>query len=180
MSCIPKILELKGDKEFLQANKPYDSICIEHGGVYKGYDYLITLNDIGIRCGYVAVKHDDPAMNVKEGEHDFDVHGGITFFDKHGFVAKLIDHVCEDKWLGFDCGHYGDKWDFATAKKYFTEGEPARKLKSMMEVKSSVRKDMVMDFPNYNEDYETVKDISYAEQECKNLIDQLIEQRNAA
>ena len=180
MSCIPKILELKGDKDFLLAKEPYNSIAIEHGGVYKGYDYIITLNDIGIRCGYVAVKHDDPVMQETSDYPDFDVHGGITFFEQHGFVAKLIDHVCEDKWLGFDCGHAGDKWDTTTAQKYFTEGEPARRLHSMIKIKEETHDTMVMDFPNYRDDYEKIRDVSYTEQECKNFIDQLIEQRIAA
>ena len=138
MSCIPRILELKGDKEFLAVPTKTEimrGVIIEDGGHYKGYDYLITFNDMGFRCGYVAISPDHPFYNknltgYSDNEEDFliDVHGGITFFEKHSMAELLVKHPCEDKWIGFDCGHAGDLMDLETALKIFSFDEKISSL----------------------------------------------------
>jgi len=65
MSCIPKILELKGDKDHLHtmdhSKLPADcGNVIEGGGEYKGYHYLITFTGTAHRCGYVGIEEGHP------------------------------------------------------------------------------------------------------------------------
>src|ERR1700691_3384773 len=110
MSCIPKLLELKGDKEFLPV---HDNIVIEGGGKYKDYDYLITFVDYGHRCGYVAIPPLHPVYNDKSDYPHFSVHGGITFFEESRFAEELLNHKCADKWIGFDACHGDDRKDMA-------------------------------------------------------------------
>lgn len=69
-----------------------------------GLNYFIRRTpEIGILCGYVIVgKKALELLNLTKDS--FDVHGGITFFDKFyiqevGFSGYAI---------GFDCGHSGD------------------------------------------------------------------------
>jgi len=111
MSCITKLLEMKGDKEYLPI---HEQAVIEGGGSYEGYEYLITFTRHGNRCGYVAV----PAGNRDYG-NDIDCHGGVTFEGKDHGAKDLLPIPCDDLWIGFDCAHYNDKHDFETAKKYF-------------------------------------------------------------
>ena len=63
MSCITQLLEMKGDQPFLKAD---DSVVIEGGGVYKGYEYLIVFVSYGHRCGYVALKEAETERFLKE------------------------------------------------------------------------------------------------------------------
>lgn len=195
MSCIPKILELKGDKEFLPIPSKKNSgemvgVVIEDGGHYKGYDFLVTFNDMGFRCGYVALPPDHVANSIKEEyPSDYDVHGGITFFDENHFSESFFgDDACKDKWLGFDCGHAGDFNDLEQAKKYFKDNKRILAgIKLTQEIKKKVADDMERDYPGYLEmrnspnyewrDHPRTKE--YVINECKSLIDQLIEKKLA-
>jgi hypothetical protein len=112
MSCITEILRVKGDKEYLVVG----GIAIEKGGTYKGFEYLITFTSRGHRCGYVAVPETHPAWHKSE---DYDVYGGITFFEQSHFAGKITGHVCTDKWLGFDAMHIDDGKDYGLIKKIF-------------------------------------------------------------
>lgn len=151
MSCIKKILELKGDKEYIQIDSNF---VAEGGGEYKGYDYLVTfVRDH--RCGYVALPPNHPLALTKDNDYlwdgDLEVHGGITFNSTEKNISELVSEDCGDRWLGFDAAHLHDLYDHEYCVKY---GMEARE--------SSIFQDG------------TVKDYSYMEQECKNLIDQLI------
>lgn len=70
MSCISKLLEMKGDKEFLPID---DHAVVEGGGHYKGYEFLITFVETGYRCGYVAIP-----PGIKYDSDKLYVHGRIT------------------------------------------------------------------------------------------------------
>lgn len=193
MSCIPKILELKGDKNVLPVpslkREGYmRGIVIEDGGNYKGYDYLITVNDMGFRCGYVALPSDHPINSFHEEKYnypDLDVHGGITFFNfNHLSEVFFGEDSCNDKWIGFDCGHGGDYFDLSQARIYFNDDpEILRRIDSMLDIKDKVGKEMEQQFSGH-----ALQSSSFADQwreihrtkeyvinECKNLIDQLIE-----
>jgi hypothetical protein len=159
MSCIPKILSLKGDKEFIVDGE----IAIEGGGNYKGYDFLITFVSYGHRCGYVAVPSNHAICN-KKYEHrypDLNVHGGITYFDKSRFEELIDSPVCDDKWIGFDAGHYYDLQDIEQSEKYFGEIEWVKFRKNNpMPIDEKIAKH---------------RSYKYMVKNCKNLIDQLIE-----
>lgn len=133
-------------------------MAIEGGGKYKNYEWLVILNDMAFRCGYVAVPKSHLIYNSENYYPYYEVHGSVTFFDK----PHLIESECEDKWIGFDAGHSGDKKDIECAKKYFGEDNQSIKF---------------IEDNNWNEmfchDRCSIKTFSYMESQCKNLIDQL-------
>lgn len=172
MSCIPKILELKGDKEFLIV--PTRSIAIEGGGHYRGYDYLITFQDMGFRCGYVALPPNHP-VNKSETEYlsdiELEVHGGVTFFAENHLSSQFFgNEACLDKWVGFDAGHAWDISDLECAKKYF----PDLRSIQMEHIENRSMNDRWGDGSHCE-----LRTKEYMEQECKDLIDQLIEKEVA-
>jgi hypothetical protein len=156
MSCISKILEVKGDKKILISGE----IAIEGGGIYKDYEYLITFTSHGHRCGYVAIPETHTTYISNEDYPDFDVHGGITFFGNPRF-DDITGHKCTDKWIGFDACHYRDLDNIETAEKYFGETNYINFMK--------------YNYVKYNDDPRKHRSYSYMERECKRLINQLIE-----
>lgn len=185
MSCIPKILELKGDKRILPVPSKKDpnqniGLVIEDGGNYKGYDYLITFNELGVRCGYVALPPTHPVNNFYN--ENYNVHGGVTFFGENHLSACFFgDKACNDKWLGFDCGHGGDLNDYDTALNYFADDERTLKnINAMLEIKCKVANEMEEKYPGFKERRkldlfnEKERTCDYVISECKRLIDQLI------
>ena len=158
---------------------------IEVNKKHKGYEYLVYAVPQGHRCGYVKIpsKHflyrkkysatlkkvsiEKDMKNTQIGKRGiidifcaglsdhpsislfFDVHGGITWSDwgKNNSFSK------PGWWLGFDCAHSGD------AKDYDLMDERQRKIYE--------------DYPlGFNDGI--VRSKVYTEQECKNLIDQII------
>lgn len=174
MSCITEILKIKGDSEFLPVSREGYSaeVVIEGGGNYKGFEYLITFTDNGFRCGYVAVPEGHPAYVDKGDYPDYSVHGGITFFDEPHLAEEILGHTCTDKWLGFDAGHSGDLHDLDASLKYFPNLRPIRR-----EHIETMNRIMGMDG---HHGYTALRTKEYMEQECKDLIDQLITIKEAA
>jgi hypothetical protein len=165
MSCITKLLEIKGNKEFLAC---HSQAGIEGGGVYKDYEYIISFTSLGHRCGYVAIPDD-----VEGSYEDLHCHGGITFEgNDHGFKA-LLDKPCADLWIGFDAAHSDDLGSFDTALKYFGHLPEAKRgietLKSITEDGYRCLQDLGCTHRTYE----------YMEDQCKYLIDQIIERKAA-
>ncbi len=145
---------------------------IEVNEKYKGYEYLVYATSMGHRCGYVRIPKKHylygrgyfEELNVKfnrklnpfidsEGNVAmsilFDVHGGITFSNK-GTYAEFNKRGW---WIGFDCAHSGDKPDCKLM-------DDKRKNKNYYEYYKSICGE--------------IRSKEYVEQECKNLIDQII------
>jgi hypothetical protein len=164
MSNIAEILKLKGDKEFLPINP---GIVVEDGGVYKGYDYLITFVEFSAhRNGYVFIPKDnklhDKKLDGKDG-YDLSVHGGITFYDYGCAVIGMNENTDRtEKWVGFDGMHSGDLSDIEHYKKYF--GNNTRRIGFLEEM-----------FDALSSRDNVIRTKEYMIQECKNLIDQIIE-----
>jgi hypothetical protein len=158
MTCITKLLEEKGNKEFI-ISPLCSGVAIEGGGKYKNYEWLVILNDMAFRCGYVAIPKSHPVWASTDYPY-YEVHGGVTFFDK----PHLVESECDDKWIGFDAGHLGfrDEVDIECAKKYF--GQNHAGIKYIEENNSNKI------FGGHNA---SIKTFSYMESECKKLIDQL-------
>ena len=161
MSCITEILKLKGDKEvFIPVTKGEPWIAVEGGGTYKGHEYLIVLNKIGHRCGYVAMLPEHPFNNFSRFDDiDIECHGGVTFLDSDHGLKKLLPIPCTDKWIGFDCGDDLDLSDEEAFKKYFGQ--------EIHDSRKSFFKDCGIEM--------FVRTFDYVEQECYSIIDQLIE-----
>lgn len=156
MTCISEILKLKGNKEFLMIN--LDGVA-EDGGIYKGYEYLVTFNDMGFRCGYVSINKENKVYDLclYDDLPDFNVHGGVTFFDTSDCILdeSLIKNSCADKWIGFDAYHYGDKSDINLAIKLFSNSNDY----------------LLKNISIYGE----IRSKEYMVEQCKELIDQLVE-----
>jgi len=158
---------------------------IEINKKYRGYGYIVYATDMGHRCGYIKIprnhylyeKSYGEQLNIKfkklkneqMGKRNpitifcsagvkpednismdllFDVHGGITFSGKGKRLA--IDKL--GWWVGFDCAHSGDGKDFSIMDDKYKEIEEKYNLGN----------------------YGTIRTKEYVEQECKNLIDQII------
>lgn len=161
MSCITQLLKLKGEKEFLPGHEGY---VIEGGGVYKNLEYLITFTDLGSRCGYVAIRKCDIAAI-----DDVNCHGGITFDSDNHHAKSLLSIACNDRWIGFDCAHWGDMRCYNTARKYFSHIPRLNyKINMLEKIHEEVHALEAQD-PGF-----THKNYDYVEKQCKAIIDQLV------
>lgn len=155
MSCIPKILAVKGDEEFIPVrypDGPQNCMVIEGGGTYKGFDYLIVFLAFGHRCGYIAIDSE-----MKLDTKQIICHGGITFEESFHMAKKVLEDYSDEVWIGFDAGHEKyDKGCWYTCEKYF--GSDAWHRKS---------------HPSFNKPNATHKTYIWMENECKAIIDQL-------
>lgn len=163
MSCITKLLELKGDNPCLPIN---DDCVIEGGGIYRDYEYLITFTCRGTRCGYVALKPEETAIFEQEKKKeqyyypDVECHGGPTFYGADHGAKDLLPVLCNDVWIGFDAAHGWDCADMELVEQFF----PGHRY-------IEYSKNNPMSY------FENVKHRTYAyiEGECHSIIDQLLE-----
>lgn len=166
MSCITKLLEAKGSKEFYICE---NGVALEGGGIYRDYEWCVVLNDIGHRCGYVALPSSHPlhGKEYMQIDYDLDVHGGLTFSEH----SHLIESECNDWWLGFDAGHMiYDKADLEAFEKYYQlNKEDYDRIKKMDNLYDNFEKD------GFKGVKRTVKDFEFMRNECERLIDQLID-----
>lgn len=74
-------------------------------GVHLGFRWEVAANNLGYRCGYVAVTSGHPwfGQDYDDVEPRPRVHGGLTYA-RPGTVPG-------EWWLGFDCAHAGDAPD---------------------------------------------------------------------
>lgn len=171
MSCITKLLELKGDKEVLYSS---NRVAIEGGGTYKNYEYLIVFVSNGHRCGYVALHEKDRLYFEKEMQENEDsypsiaCHGGVTFYSADHHSKDLLNMSCDDMWVGFDAAHHDDERCHITASKYFPNNREAQDYSELIGF-CNMFEDGAFD------DQPTHKPYEYMEQECKNIIEQLCE-----
>lgn len=80
-------------------------------GVHLGYEWEVTYNRIGYRCGYVRIPAGHPwhGKDYDDVEPHPEVHGGLTFAEPDADCGK----GGEDNawWLGYDAAHYMDAPD---------------------------------------------------------------------
>lgn len=159
MGCITKLLE--SGQKFV--NGHYHA-AIEGGGLYNGYEYLMTLTNRGRRCGYVAISKKHPLYKEKHCHAKkilkLEMHGGCTFYEE-----QMTESDCSDKWIGFDCSHFADRPDFEAAKLAFIDfPEHLEGLEYLQELASS--------YPLAHPE-SSIKTKEFAEGQCKLIIDQL-------
>ena len=121
---------------------------------HLGIEWVITHNGMGVRCGYIKVLPGHPwygKTTDNEKLYDINVHGGITF--------AQADVSCDGKgedngwWLGFDCGHSGDRPDLDLPM------DEAGKLIAKTLATASI-------------DNGKIRTTEYVEQQCMNLCEQ--------
>lgn len=88
-------------------------------GSYGDVPWFIVRTSLGHLCGYIVVPKHHPWYSVDVMlTVDIDVHGGVTWESEHfpgitgedtlGERAREITQRFPGKFIGFDCGHYGD------------------------------------------------------------------------
>jgi hypothetical protein len=130
---------------------------------YKGFTCVVIFQGMGHRCGYVAIPKGHPLFNVDYECIDVDCHGGLTYAASYLYGQEDNPALW---WIGFDCAHYMDGKDFETARKYFSNDTSL--MRSLDELERIEKM-----FPTG----EVVRTLAYVEQECRNIVDQLIAQK---
>jgi hypothetical protein len=137
----------------------YDEIV----NTYKGYKYVVRLQRMGHRCGYVQVPDDNLFDEIDKNYHNWDFDG--PYIECHGGLTYCYrdheDYLEGDNWIGFDCAHLGDAYDIEAMKDRFIIPE------DYLEFKVKV-----------NDPEGTPRSKEYVESHCKQIIDQLIELSN--
>lgn len=167
---------------------------VESDFMYEGYRCVVVFQYMGHRCGYVGVKKGRPLygkeysdyLDIKKSELDaepigkrgimsiicsafdeddrvrmdcyFNTHGGLTYSggnEKYPVKSNLW-------WLGFDCAHCDDSIDIDSLKKYF--GEDCPRIQTLIGIEK--------DYPIVSGEVRTKE---YVEDECKLLVNQIIE-----
>lgn len=163
---------------------------------YKDHRCVVIFGDMGFRCGYVGVPKGHllygkeygsemgvsyseleneptgkrgiiPVLCAAYSENDdvsmdmyFDVHGSLTY--SGGGKRSTYPVESDLWWLGFDCGHYNDGYDLDLMEELWGYND---------NIKERIR--LERKYP-YHEEFE-VRTQEYVEQECRNLVDQIIE-----
>ena len=156
---------------------------IEKRDEYKKFEYFCLALPVGHRCGYVRIpegnkfygkKYTDKLdfnLDVLKGEKIgkrnvidvflsngkdvtmgllFNVHGGVTY----SYAGLITDDGELFGWfIGFDCAHLGDAKDFSIMDDEYKKIEE--------------------EHPSFCPG-DIIRSLDYVEQECKNLIDQII------
>lgn len=118
-------------------------------GEHEGFQWVVTHNGLGYRCGYVRIPKDHPWHGGYDESINASVHGGLTFW--------APDIPCDDDgdddawWLGFDCHHAGDACDPLLPS--FLTSEQRRLHQAVLS-------------------YGTIKTTNYVRQECEKLCEQ--------
>lgn len=148
-NVLPKEWKLKewGPGEWV--DEP-DSVDFEYGDM----KCHVLRNKLGSLCGYVEIPQYHPLHGYDESLYpDLEAHGGITFFEK-----LENGNYC----IGFDCSHSTDITP--ETEKALKESRKGLK-KRFPEMKKMFEGSMLFN-PTY-------KNINFAIEECKSLVDQL-------
>ena len=120
----------------------HPEVLLAKGESY-GFQWEVTCNRMGYRCGYVRVPPGHPWHGKDYDSLDPypEVHGGLTFAEADTDCGKGgADNAW---WVGFDCAHYGDAPD--------------------PELPGSEQ------MLKYGLEYGTIKTTEYVSEECRNL-----------
>jgi hypothetical protein len=121
-------------------------------GSYMGFDWVVTHNGGGYRCGYIKVRRGHPWYGKDYNAIDAIVHEGLTFSD---YKVKFDGERSDDGyWVGFHCGHVFDKIDLSLPISDFFMG--------------SALGDCLL----WDDDFSTLRTTEYVESECRSLCEQ--------
>lgn len=130
---------------------------IESDFEYNGYRCVTTFNSMGFRCGYVGIqKYRVSQLGKYWFDNSLSVHGGVTFSGE--------DHPVEDPnlyFIGFDCGHYGDGYDFDEVLRLWGDDDSIRESIYIL------ADEKFHQFP--------ARTLDYVQNECRQMVDQIVE-----
>ncbi len=78
-------------------------------GEHDDYEWIVTHNGIGFRCGYVRVPKGHPWYGKYADTIGAEMHGGGTFAEAD--VPCANGGADDGWWIGFDCAHAHDAQD---------------------------------------------------------------------
>lgn len=110
----------------MKKRKEFEVECL---WTYNNLECAIIFNiHCAHRCGYVGVPKGNffYGKSYDEISDYIDVHGGVTFAGKRDFSKEDL------WWIGFDCGHYGDKSDIESMERYMEENGYTEKEMQML------------------------------------------------
>jgi hypothetical protein len=126
-------------------------------GEHLGFEWVVTHNWHGIRCGYVRVPKGHPWHGQDYGDFAVEVHGGLTFAEPDMQCGKGNDDAW---WFGFDCCHVLDLKDPALPRNEHGEAMDVLSLMFGLDCLAAVR------------------DQEYVEGQCKGLCQQAFDAGN--
>ena len=115
-------------------------------GTHRGYQWIVTHNTSGYRCGYLRLPKGHPWHGLGMLDIPVAVHGGITFAEAD--VECDAPGADDAWWIGFDCAHAGDAPD------------------------PSLPNEMPLDLIGCLFSDDVVRTQEYVETECRDLADQ--------
>lgn len=142
------------------------SSIVEKRFEYNGHPCVVIFRSLGLscgfRCGYVGLHKDDPFYGIHHNSIDnIDCHGGLTYSKNSLFEQDDADIW----WIGFDCGHSGDAYDYESIEKYFSDDS---EIMTFMQVHKKIDSE-------YPISSDTIKDLNYCIEQCKSIVDQIEE-----
>lgn len=78
-------------------------------GIIEGYEWEVTHNTMGSRCGYVRLPKGHPWFGMPTFNMPVECHGGCTFSEPDTPCTKTGED--DGWWIGFDCAHSCDAVD---------------------------------------------------------------------
>lgn len=125
---------------------------------YKDFQCCVIFQSFGFRCGYVLVPQWHSYFEQDYDDIPIICHGGLTY-SSHEFLGQKYPGW----WIGFDCAHTGDLTDKESLMRYFGNN----------------KQDSFFNMLNFltgnDTSFGTVKTLDFCIQECKNIVDQLVE-----
>lgn len=119
---------------------------------------------MGIRCGYVLIKAGQPFYKHKFRNLDLICHGGVTYCD--WFDKLSCNNDDKGLWaVGFDCGHYLDKFAIEEAIKYGLIDDTSLIATEWKHINT---------FENTH-----LRSVVYCQEEIKRMVDQMEDMNNA-
>lgn len=86
--------------------RPHDALAT---GSHAGFQWIVTNNGRGYRCGYVQIPPGHPWHGTGYDEITAKCHGGLTFSEPD---VECGNGGADDAWwIGFDCAHSFDLGD---------------------------------------------------------------------
>lgn len=135
---------------------------VEERFEYKGFPCVVLFMPMGYRCGYVGLPHGHKYYKALYDVIPVDCHGGLTYGESelHGQDDKNI------YWIGFDCGHCCDGYDAEKTKEYYGDDKETMELVNVRE--------RIGFYTSHNK-HHPIRTLEYCENECKKIVDQLID-----
>lgn len=134
------------------------SSIVEKRFEYKGYPCVVLFLPSCWRCGYVGIPKKD---YLRSQISKIECHGGITYIESFLYGQEDKDIV----WIGFDCAHYRDGYDYETGRKYYKD-DP----KTLESIDTWEKIHSQYPFDDY---YFGGRTLEYVESECKHIVDQI-------